>query len=44
VAQVRRVNYRVHTDIPRTGSNEIRVAGVSDKVKLAGAELRIHQI
>ncbi len=44
IAQVQRFRYFVPADIPRTGSNEIRVEGISDHVELAGADLWIHPV
>lgn len=44
VGEVRRFRYRVPANNSHTGSNEIRVEGISDKVKLAGAELWIQRI
>lgn len=41
VAQVRRLSYRIAANVARTGKNDIRIEGVSDTVKLAGAELWI---
>lgn len=44
VGEVRRFRYLVPANKSHTGSNEIRVAGFSAKVKLAGAELWIQKV
>jgi len=44
VGEVRRFRYLVPANKSHTGSNEIRVEGISSKVKLAGAELWIQRV
>lgn len=43
VGEVRRFFYHVPTGSARTGANEIQVEGITEKAKLAGAELWITQ-
>jgi hypothetical protein len=44
VGEVRRFRYRVPANMSRTGANEICVEAISDKAKLAGAELWIRRM
>ncbi len=44
VGDVRRFRYPVPANKSRTGANEIRIEGISEKARLAAAELWIHQI